>query len=104
MDIPVVANVLGTMGAVCWSIQVLVICAVTIAQISDEDTAYPPNHHQLPPAQCYWAPAHHDDALGMGRRSSGRVQHCRGFQCCPTNTAPDSDIAELGDMDSVLLL
>lgn len=75
MDVPVAANVLGTLGAVCWSVQLLpqiwlnwrrhnatglqptmvrtIYTCVRQAYLTDRFIA--------------------DDVLGLGRRSSGRL-------------------------------
>jgi hypothetical protein len=66
--------------------------------------AHPPNHHQLSSAQCHRTSAHHDDAVGMGGGTSRCIQHRRGIQHCPANTAADFDIAEPGNLDPMFLL
>ena len=107
MDIPVAANVLGTLGAVCWSIQVLPLPSArfTATQTAKRSiSAHTPDYHQLPPSQCHWTSAHYDDAMGVGRRPFGSVQYCRGVQYRSEDTAANLDIAELGDVDPVLLL
>jgi hypothetical protein len=82
MDVPVAANVLGTLGAVCWSIQVPTILSsgdLNIRGWLKSSLAHPSDSHQLSSSQCPWTSAYHDDAMGLGGRSTRSVQHRRGL-------------------------
>lgn len=63
-----------------------------------------PNCHQLPPPQCHWPAAYHDDAVGVGWCTTGRIQHRRRVQRRPEDPATNPNIAEFGNVDPVLLL
>jgi hypothetical protein len=91
MDVPIAANVLGTLGAVsrsqpsvkrlrtdqkqvCWSIQVGdPTNEHTKPLLTDFDVAHTSDHYQLPAPQCNGFATIDDDAMGMGRCTLGRV-------------------------------
>ncbi|PQE15796.1 autophagy-related 6 protein [Rutstroemia sp. NJR-2017a BBW] len=68
------ANVLGTFGAVCWSIQASLFYLV-ITLIADSSTANPANHHQLSSAPYNWATAVDDATLGLCWGAVGCIQY-----------------------------
>jgi hypothetical protein len=106
MDNPIVANILGILGAVCWTVQVYTnyVPSNKAGQMLTDVAADSPDCHQLPPPQCHWPSAYHDDAVGMGWCATGRIQHRRRFQRCPEDSATDPHLAESGNVDPVLLL
>lgn len=68
------------------------------------DVAYPTNRDQLQEAPCRGSPSVHDDDVGLGRSTPGRLQQCRGFQHCIAYTARDPHFPQPSDLGTVPLL
>jgi hypothetical protein len=77
-DVPAATNVLGTLGAICWSVQVaslphLNLPPPTPLQTNPPRTAHPANNPQPQKTQHSRSPKIHDVALGMCRGPSRRL-------------------------------
>lgn len=99
MDVPVVANVLGTLGAVSIPREygqivaqespltapyagLLVYSGAFHGRIRlirlrlRPSVAYTPNRGQLPTTQCDWSSVIDDDVVGLGGSPSWSIQYC----------------------------
>lgn len=108
MDVPIVANVLGTIGAICWSVQVPASCNSSMLQHMNDTPplllADTPNHNQLPAPRYHRLATLNDAPLGLRRSTFRCLQHHRELQHRTTDTSSNIDISELTDMEPVLLL
>ena len=105
MNVPIAANLLGTIGAICWSVQVRnSVISPTMMKLTPLSTAHTPNHHQLSPPSYYRLTAFDDAPVGFSWCTVRRVQHCRTVQHCTKNTGPDTNIFESVDVEPMLPL
>lgn len=106
MNVPIAANVLGTIGAICWSVQVLSSRNFTMPQQDNNITsaADTPNCHQLPPPSYHRLTALNDASLGLRRSTIRGLQYHRELQRRTTDTSSDLDVSKLTDMEPMLLL
>lgn len=65
MDVPVAANVLGTLGAVRVILTVTSMSTLLISGVLVNPT-HLSDRHQLSSTTCHWITAHNDNALGLG--------------------------------------